>query len=155
MTVAKAKTPVEDPASASTDHTPSDTPTQSNARNSKKTSTAPRVLSTPSSAQPVPTHRSTCFLSSSSTLGSHKKHISANLESTNDRRTHPLLPQLLLYCKNSILVRLKKLNTIWKGYLLITTTLRMKMRMMEVVMMRMMRMVEPMVTRVMMDLTLV
>ena len=56
MTAAKAKTPVEAPASASTDHTPSDTPTQSNTRNSKKTGTAPCVLSTPSSAQPVPTH---------------------------------------------------------------------------------------------------
>ena len=88
--MAKAKTPVEAPASASTDHTPSDTPTQSNARNSNKTGTAPRVLSAPSSAQPVPTHQSTCLLSSSSTLGSDKKHISANLEGTNDRRTHPL-----------------------------------------------------------------
>ena len=88
--MAKAKTPVEAPASASTDHTPSDTPTQSNARNSNKTGTAPRVLSAPSSAQPVPTHQSTCLLSSSSTLGSDKKHISANLEGTNDRRTCPL-----------------------------------------------------------------
>lgn len=85
MTAAKAKTPVEAPASASTDHTPSDTPTQSNARNSKKTVTAPRVPSAPSNAQPVPTRQSTRLLSSSSTLRSDKKHISAN-----DGRTRPL-----------------------------------------------------------------
>ena len=65
------------------------------------------------------------------------------------------LPQLLLYCKNSILVRPKKLNTIWKGYLLIMTRLRMRMRMMEVVMTRMTRIVELMVMRAMIDLTLV
>jgi hypothetical protein len=95
----KAKTakamPVEAPASASTDPTAptvptsSNVPTQSNARNSKKTGTAPRVPSVPSSVRSVPTRQSTHSIGSSSTLGTGKKHTSANLEGTDNGKTRP------------------------------------------------------------------
>ena len=77
-------------AGASTDPTSSDVPTRlgSNARNSKKTGTAPHVMS---QAASVPSRQSTRSgsLGSSSRLGSGKKNTSVNLEGTDNGRTRP------------------------------------------------------------------
>src|ERR1700679_1191163 len=77
-------------ASASTD--PSDVPTRSNARNSKKTDTAPHVRSVPSGVRSVPTRQSSRSLTSFSTLpvgSGSRKHTSANLEGTDTGKTRP------------------------------------------------------------------
>ena len=85
----KAKmTKTMDPAStASAKSTSSEVPTQSNAKNSKKPGTAPRVPSAPPRQS---TRSSTRSLGSSSTLSSAKKHTSTDLEGTDNGKTRSL-----------------------------------------------------------------
>jgi hypothetical protein len=83
--------PASDPAGTSSDV---NIATQSNASNLKKTGTAPRVPSISSDKRSVPTRQSTRSLgssasSSSSTLGSGKKHTSTNLEGNDNGKSRP------------------------------------------------------------------